>query len=67
VSDARLEALECKVAFVEDLLEQPNGVVSSQQQQLDSQQQVLDALRRQFKQGASHLARPEEESPPPHY
>ncbi|MDQ6950806.1 MAG: SlyX family protein [Mariprofundales bacterium] len=64
---ARLEQIECKLAYVEDLVEQLNGVVTSQQRQLDAQQQRIARLRSQLKQGESQLARPEEEPLPPHY
>lgn len=67
MTENRFESMECKLAFVEELVEQLNGVVSSQQQQIDRQQQQLDALRNQMKSAESQLARPEEESPPPHY
>jgi len=62
-----METVECKLAFVEELVEQLNGVVIRQQRQIDAQQQQLDFLHTQIKQGESSLARPEEESPPPHY
>ncbi|MDX8408984.1 MAG: SlyX family protein [Mariprofundales bacterium] len=62
----RLEQIECKLAYVEDLVEQLNGVVVSQQRQLDLQHQQLEHLRQQCKQGEA-VARPEEEVPPPHY
>ncbi|MDX8412465.1 MAG: SlyX family protein [Mariprofundales bacterium] len=65
--ESRLESMECKLAFVEELVEQLNGVVSSQQRQIDRQQQQLDGLRHQMKSGGSQLARPEDEAPPPHY
>ena len=63
---ARLETIECKLAYVEELVEQLNGVVISQQRQLDLQHQQLERLRSQLKQGET-LARPDEEPPPPHY
>ncbi len=65
--ERRLEAVECKLAFVEEMVEQLNGVVSSQQRQIDALEQQLTQLHARLRQGATVLATPEEEAPPPHY
>ena len=65
--EQRLEAVECKLAFVEDLVEQLNAVVSSQQRQIDALERQLTQLQERIRQGETPLARPEEEAPPPHY
>ena len=63
----RLNELEAKVAFAEDLVETLNQIVIRQQGQLDSLQQQMRRLHQQFKD-----ARPDEthtlrDELPPHY
>ncbi|MDQ6963539.1 MAG: SlyX family protein [Mariprofundales bacterium] len=67
--EERLELLECKLAFVEELVEQLNSVVSSQQQQIEHQQRQLNRLSNQIKEsdGYQQPSRVEDEPPPPHY
>ncbi len=68
MSGDRLEAVECKLAFVEELLDQLNGVVTAQQRQIDELRQRMVQLQdRLSAHAASPLARPDEEAPPPHY
>lgn len=63
----RLERLESKLMFAEDLLDELNRTVYRQQQQIDLLQQHLRLLAQQMQsaQPATRL-RPEDEVPP-HY
>ena len=65
--ESRLEELEAKIGFAEDLLDALNRTVYRQQQQIDRLQQELRALREQLRE----VAPPEPGSPggeiPPHY
>lgn len=67
IMDSRLNELEAKLAFAEDLIETLNQTVFRQQGQLDSLQQQMRLLHQQFKD-----ARPDETNTlrdelPPHY
>ena len=63
----RVVELETKISYQEHLLQELNDVIASQQQQIDRLEQELRRIREHLKGNDSHLARPEEESPPPHY
>lgn len=64
---ARLNELEAKIAFAEDLLDALNRTVFRQQQQIDLLQQDVRALRLQMPQAApGDFAGPGGEIPP-HY
>lgn len=66
--EQRLELLESKVAFQELAIEQLNQVITDQQMQLTRMQEHLRIVAERLKSSQdSHLARPEEETPPPHY
>ncbi|MDB5829802.1 MAG: SlyX protein [Variovorax sp.] len=64
--DRRLEALEVKAAFTEDLLEQLNMTIYRQQQRIDGLVQQLVELRRQTPDDAAG-ARSARDELPPHY
>ncbi|KWR74674.1 SlyX family protein [Cupriavidus sp. IDO] len=66
--DDRLNELEIKLAFQEDLLEALNVTVARQQQQLDLLQEQFRALYQQVRSSASTAAEanPQHEIPP-HY
>ncbi len=65
-TDRRFEALEIKVSYTEDLLEQLNMTIYRQQQRIDALVQQLADLRQRTPEdaGANRSARDEL---PPHY
>ncbi|MCC2617025.1 SlyX family protein [Aestuariibacter halophilus] len=66
--EEEIHQLQMKVAFQEDTIEQLNEALSSQQKQLDAltfqMRHVVDKLKQVQ---PSNIARPDEETPPPHY
>lgn len=64
--DARLEALEVKAAFAEDLLDQLNTQVFRQQRQIDALLHELRTLRERLPE-ASTAPRSLRDDIPPHY
>ncbi|MBN9338631.1 MAG: SlyX family protein [Comamonadaceae bacterium] len=62
----RLEALEVKAAFTEDLLDQLNLTIYRQQLQIEQLQRELQALRQQQPEGGV-AARSLRDELPPHY
>ena len=65
--DDRLDALEVKAAFAEDLLEQLNLTVYRQQQQIERLQRELAQLRQQLSEGSGAAPRSLRDELPPHY
>lgn len=63
----RLEALEIKASYAEDLLDQLNLVVYRQQQQIDGLLQQLAQLRQQVPTAGEAAARNPRDDLPPHY
>ena len=64
----RLEALEVKAAFTEDLLDQLNLTIYRQQQQIDGLLRTVTELRQQQPEGGGGAAvRSLRDELPPHY
>jgi SlyX protein len=65
--DARLDELEVKLAFVDDLLETLNRTVFRQQEQIDQLALALAALRQQVRSSGPAAAGDPRDEIPPHY
>ena len=63
----RLNELEAKLAFAEDLIETLNQTVIRQQGQLDSMQQQLRLLHQRLQDTRPDDARGPRDEVPPHY
>ena len=66
--EARINDLECQLAFQEQTIEDLNGALSQQQLQitkmLDQMKYVVGKVKNM---DSSNLADPSEETPPPHH
>ena len=67
MTEQRLNELEAKLAFAEDLIETLNQTVIRQQQQLDSLQDQLRLLHKQMQERPDAEARNLRDEIPPHY
>ncbi len=65
--EARLDELEAKLAFIDDLLETLNRTVYRQQQQIDQLAQAVGALRQQVRDAPTAPAADPRAELPPHY
>jgi SlyX protein len=65
--EARINELEAKLVFAEDLLEELNHTVFRQQQQIDLLQRQMRELREQIAASAPGEARSLRDEIPPHY
>lgn len=65
--EPKIEALEIKLAWAEDLLETLNRTVFRQQEQIEVLQRQLDDLRRQVQAMPSGGAGSLRDEIPPHY
>ena len=63
----RLESLEIKASFTEDLLDQLNMTIYQQQQLSDRLTHEIIALRQQAPEGGSNGPRNQRDELPPHY
>ena len=63
----RLEALEVKAAFTEDLLDQLNLTIYRQQQQIAELLRTVHELRQQQPEGGGAALRSLRDELPPHY
>lgn len=63
----RLEELEIKASYAEDLMEQLNSTVFRQQQQIDLLLREVTGLRRQLPEGTTPMLRSLRDELPPHY
>ncbi len=66
--EARVNDLECQVAFQEQTIDELNDALSQQQLQLSRMQEQMTLMISKIKSlSGSHLADQSEETPPPHY
>ncbi len=66
--EKRMIELETKVSYQDHMIQELNDVVIRQQKQIDALEAEMKRTREHLKgNSGSGLARPEEESPPPHY
>ena len=66
--EERLIELETKISYQDHIIGELNDVVTRQQKQIDQLEKAINRMREHLKSGSdSGLARPDEESPPPHY
>ncbi len=63
----RIEALEVKASFTEDLLDQLNLTIYRQQQQIDQLAREVAQLRQQVPEGGGATVRNLRDELPPHY
>jgi SlyX protein len=66
-AQARMNELEAKLTFAEDMIDALNQVVVRQQAQLDSMQQQLRLLHQRMQDAAPDEARSPRDDIPPHY
>ena len=66
-AERRIEELEVKLAYSEDLLDTLNTTVFRQQQQIDLLQEQLRMLRKQFNDSLPGEQRSLRDEIPPHY
>jgi len=62
----RLEALETRVAFQDQTIEDLNTTITAQWRQIDLLTRKLEQMEEQVRAGV-HIADPATEPPPPHY
>jgi SlyX protein len=67
VSEDRLERIETKLSFSEDLLEELNRVVVRQQAQIDRLQAQIHALTERASQSPDNVSPDPRDNVPPHY
>ena len=65
--DARINELECRLTFQDDIIQSLNDVVVSQQRQIDRLQLQIAALVKRPDEQQSHFALEDNHTPPPHY
>lgn len=66
--EARIIELETKISYQDHTIQELSDVIARQQRQIDRLETDTKRIRDHLKGGSeSHLARPDEETPPPHY
>ncbi|KUI97121.1 SlyX family protein [Vibrio sp. MEBiC08052] len=66
--EARINDLECQLAFQEDTIEALNQALSQQQQTISRMQDQMKFIAGKLKNFSdSSVADPSQETPPPHY
>ena len=63
---ARLEALETRVAFQDQTIDELNQTITAQWRQIDLLTRKLETVEQQLRSGVQ-IADPASEQPPPHY
>jgi SlyX protein len=66
-TDARIDELEAKLSFAEDLIDELNRSVFRQQEQLDGMQQQIQLLHQQLQTVIPEDKRDLRDDIPPHY
>ena len=62
----RLEALETRIAFQDQTIEELNATITAQWRQIDMLTRKLETVEEQVRSGVQ-IADPSTEQPPPHY
>lgn len=62
----RLDALETRIAYQDQTIEELNATITTQWRQIDLLTRKLDQMEQQVRSGV-HIADPSTEPPPPHY
>ena len=62
----RLDALETRIAYQDQTIDELNATITAQWQQIDLLKRKLDTIEQQVRSGV-HIADPSSEQPPPHY
>ena len=62
----RLEALETRIAYQDQTIEELNATITTQWRQIDLLTRKLERVEEQVRSGV-HIADPATEPPPPHY
>lgn len=66
--EKRIETLEAKNAFQEDVIEQLNQEISIHQASIAELKENMQLIAKRLKDSSpSNILKPEEEPPPPHY
>ena len=65
-TETRLEALETRVAFQDQTIEELNATITAQWRQIDLLTRKIEQMEEQVRSGV-HIADPSTEPPPPHY
>ncbi len=64
----RLDNLEARTAFQDDIIDQLNHEITVHQENIQDLQEQLRLIGQRVKDmNSSPIARPEDETPPPHY
>ena len=64
--EERLDALETRIAYQDQTIEELNGAITAQWKTIDLLVKKLATLEEQVRSG-SYIADPASEAPPPHY
>ncbi|MBV8502641.1 MAG: SlyX family protein [Paucibacter sp.] len=66
-TESRITELEIKASYLEDALDQLNGVVVRQQQEIEALIRELSEMRRRVPEGDAQTFRSLRDEIPPHY